>query len=115
MGSKRFGTHAPRRERRSWSLDDRRRAKVWTKPDSRRNPRPRAWTWVPHRPFELDGELLEPGAEGGAEVVALEGELNRGFQEAELVAGVVALALVAETVDLFVLQQGLDAVGELQF
>jgi hypothetical protein len=38
-----------------------------------------------------------------------------GFEEALLVAGVVALADVAVAVDLFVLEQGLDGVGELEF
>jgi hypothetical protein len=63
----------------------------------------------------LDGESFEPFSEGGAEVVALEGELYGGFEEAELVAGVVALAFVAEAVDLLVGEERLDGVGELEF
>ena len=37
------------------------------------------------------------------------------FRKPKLVAGVVALAFVAEAVDLFVSEQRLDAVGQLQF
>ena len=59
--------------------------------------------------------LFEPGGEGGAEVVALEGEFDGGLEEAELVAGVVALAFVVEAVDLLVLEEGFDGVGELEF
>lgn len=44
----------------------------------------------------------------------LQPELDGGHEEAELVAGVVALALVGEAVDLFEVEQGLDAVGELE-
>ena len=62
----------------------------------------------------LQRELLQPCLEVGTEFVVLQAELDRGFQEAELVARVVALALVGEAVDLFVLQEGLDAVGELE-
>ena len=44
----------------------------------------------------------------------LKGELDGGAEEALLVAGVVALALVAEAVDFFVLEKCFDAVGELE-
>lgn len=63
----------------------------------------------------LQRKALEPFAKFGAEVVALESELDGGFEEAEFVTCVVALAFVGEAVDLFVLEQGLDGVGELQF
>ncbi len=44
----------------------------------------------------------------------LEGELDGGAEEALLVSGVVALAFVAEAVDLLVLEEGLDGVGKLE-
>ena len=65
--------------------------------------------------MDLEGERFEPLAEGRAEVVALEGELDGGFEEAEFVAGVVALAFVVEAKDFFVGEQGFDGVGELEF
>ena len=54
-------------------------------------------------------------AERAAQVVALEGEFHRGFQESEFVAGVVAAAFVDVGVHFFLLQQHAHAVGELQF
>jgi hypothetical protein len=51
----------------------------------------------------------------GAELVALEGELERRLEEAQLVAGVVALAFEGVAVDLLLLEQLPQAVGELQF
>ena len=45
---------------------------------------------VPVGPRASELEGLEVGAEGRAQVGALQGELDRGLQEAELVAGVVA-------------------------
>src|SRR5258708_7133669 len=71
------------------------------------------WIWCNARTLKREG--FEPGAEGGAEVVAFEGELDGGLEEAHLVAGIVSLAFVAEAIDLFVLEEGLDGVGELEF
>ena len=45
----------------------------------------------------------------------LHAEFHRSLQEAQLVTGVVALAFVAIAVNLLVLQQRLDGVGQLQF
>src|SRR5258706_6661345 len=46
---------------------------------------------------------------------ALQGKLHRGLQEAELVAGVVALAFEDVAVDLLARQEHADGVGDLQF
>ena len=53
--------------------------------------------------------------EGAAEIVAAEGQLDGGLEEAELVAGVVTLALEAEGVDGAAAQEVLQGVGELDF
>src|SRR5271165_625184 len=63
----------------------------------------------------LELQLLQIFSEVGAEVVALAGELERRLEEAQLVAGVGALAFEDVAVDLFLLEQLPQAVGELQF
>src|SRR5579875_1997415 len=64
---------------------------------------------------DLELLLPEPIAEARPKVAALKRELDRGLEEAELVAGVVTGAFVGEAVDLLVLQKRLDAIGELDF
>jgi hypothetical protein len=54
-------------------------------------------------------------AEGDAEVVALQGELDGGFQETQFVSGIVAAAFVDVGVHFFFLQEVAHAVGELKF
>src|ERR1700721_421229 len=49
-----------------------------------------------------------------AQALALEGELDCGFQEAEFVTGVVAAALVDTRVHFFLLQKPAQTVGELE-
>src|SRR5262245_44419188 len=61
----------------------------------------------------LEPQALQVLAEGAAQVVALERELDRGLQEAQLVSGVVARALEAVAVQAPVLAQGAQAVREL--
>ena len=56
---------------------------------------------------------LEPGAEVCAELGVFEAEFDGSAEEALLVAGVVALADVAVSVDLLVLEKGFDGVGHL--
>src|SRR5207248_10768441 len=80
-----------------------------------RRPDRRAFKSICFRGYVLKREGLEPAAEGGAEVVAFEGKLYGGAEETLLIAGIVALAFVLEAVDLFVLEQSFDAVGELEF
>jgi hypothetical protein len=63
----------------------------------------------------LELQLLQIFSEVGAELVALAGELERRLEEAQLVAGVGALAFEGVAVDLFLLEQLPQAVGELQF
>jgi hypothetical protein len=65
--------------------------------------------------LKLDGEGLEPVTKVCAEFLVLEAQLDGGAKEALLVTGIMTLAFVAEAVDLFVLQQRLDAVGKLKF
>src|ERR1700727_1734383 len=71
--------------------------------------------WGAEQRESLEWETFQPCTEGGAEVFVLEREFDCGAEEALLVAGVVALAFVAEAVDLFVLEERFDAVGELEF
>ena len=52
--------------------------------------------------------------ETGAEIGTLEREVDRGFQHARLVAGIVAFAFESVAEDLFAIEQTLDAVGQLQ-
>ena len=54
-------------------------------------------------------------AEWTAQIAALQREFYRGFQESQLVAGVVAFAFVDVGVHFFLLQQHSHAVGELEF
>jgi ribose transport system substrate-binding protein len=49
-----------------------------------------------------------------AQILALQRKLHRGLQEAELVAGIVAFAFEGVAVDLFLLQQPLQPIGQLQ-
>ena len=70
---------------------------------------------VTQKRLELQLQRLQVLAKVAAQVLALQGELDRGFQESQLVAGVVALALEGVAVDFFLLEQCLQAVGQLQF
>jgi hypothetical protein len=67
--------------------------------------------------FELTGsdEALEVGAEGGGDVVAEEAEVDVGFDEVELVADVMALAIEAEAMEGFLRHKRGHGVGELEF
>src|SRR5262245_58919374 len=56
---------------------------------------------------------LEIGSEGGAEVLAAERELYGGFEETELVAGIVAGAFERLAVDGPLAEQRAQSVGEL--
>src|SRR5579875_2091044 len=62
--------------------------------------------------LELQG--LQVFAEGRPEVVALQREVDRGLEHAQLVARVVTDALEAVSVDFLGLEQALDAIGKLQ-
>ena len=66
-------------------------------------------------PNLLELLLLQPLAQWTAQVAALQGKLNRRFQEAELVASIVALPFKAEAVDFFLFQQLAHAICELYF
>src|ERR1700760_4592759 len=63
----------------------------------------------------LERERLQVFPETLAQVLALEGEVDGRLEHAGFVAGIVACALKAVTVDLLVFEQTLDAVGELEF
>src|ERR1035441_5938912 len=63
--------------------------------------------------LQLQGLQVLP--EGPTQVVAAQGEFHRRFQEAELVAGVVARALETIRVDRTAAQQVPQRVGELDF
>src|SRR5437868_9435236 len=64
--------------------------------------------------LSLELQFLQIAAELFAQVRALERKLYCGFEESELVAGVVALAFVYVRVDFFFLQQKAHSVGELE-
>src|ERR1017187_1077438 len=76
-------------------------------------------SWVTSRtglrlaPLQRQG--LQVLAEGPAQIVAAQGEFHRRFQEAELVAGVVARSLETIGVDRAAAQQVAQGVGELDF
>src|SRR6185503_15339040 len=83
---------------------------------SRRSPRApwsRPGPGRPRRSSRLQLEAAQVLAEGAAQVRPLQGELHRGLEEAQLVAGVVAGALEAVAVDRALVPQGPQAVGEL--
>ena len=54
-------------------------------------------------------------AQTRTEVAALQCEIDCGLEHARLVASIVARALEVEAVDLFILQQAENAIGQLQF
>ena len=60
-------------------------------------------------------QLPEVFSHGGGGVFALEGEVEVGFEEFDLVADVVALAAVFDSVGGFLLEKGAHGVGELDF
>src|ERR1700679_1176885 len=64
---------------------------------------------------ESDREGFQPFAKGWSKVLALQGKLNSGFQEAQLISSIVALAFIAVAVDLLIREQGFDAIGQLEF
>src|SRR5688500_17602543 len=63
--------------------------------------------------LSLHRDGLKVLGEGGAEVVALKREFDRRFEEAELVAGIVACAFELQSVDGSVAEKVAQAVGEL--
>src|ERR1700759_684007 len=80
----------------------------------------RRWLWGPpafvarRASGLLQVDLLQILAQTRSEIVSLEREVDGGLQHASLVAGVVALAGEGKAVDFFVVEQPLDAVGQLQ-
>src|ERR1700677_1909325 len=61
-----------------------------------------------------DRKGFQPFAKGRSKVLALQGKLYSGFQEAKLISRVVALAFIAVAVDLLIREQGFDAIGQLE-